>query len=309
MKKISAVFLAIMMLFAFAACDGSTPADENGPKMPEAPISERYPDSDYTKTVNVKNAAELTEALNKLESGTKIVLAAGEYDMKDSVMTDQYAGQGGWMFLVNEENVAIVSADDADVTIFSTDETPNGALATQDMITVVADDVVLAGLKIGTRHSDNKAVDVIGNNVTIDSCTFIDGAALYIAEYDQTEGNTIDKATVQYSTFEKNATVSITSGVSGDIRFSDNTFENGSSLYLTGSRDSGWNPTGIDVSSAVFTRNAFEAGSMLRLAYDAEESQNDSLASLDPSVIADNFGAAAETVGDYGETIKFFIAN
>lgn len=303
MKKFFAVLLATMMLFAFVACENDTP------DVPNSSISERYPDADYTNVVKVTDAAGLTEALNNLEAGTKIVLAAGTYDMKDSKMTDQYAGQDGWMFLANEENVAIVAEDDAEVTILSTDETPNGALASQDMIAIVSDNVVLAGLRIGTRCSDNKAVDVIGNNVTIDTCTFIDGAALYIAEFDQTEENTIDKVTVQYCTFEDEATVSFTSGVGGDIRFNDNTMKSGSALYLTGSRNSGWNPVGIDVSKADFSGNTFEAGAKLRIAYEAADGQNDSLAAFDASAVADNLGDAEESTGAYGETINLYTAN
>ena len=303
MKKIFAVLLAVMMLFTFVACENDTP------DVPDSSISERYPDADYTNVVKVTDAAGLTEALNNLEAGTKIVLAAGTYDMKDSKMTDQYAGQDGWMFLVNEENVAIVAEDDAEVTILSTDDTPNGALASQDMIAIVSDNIVLAGLRIGTRFSDNKAVDVIGNNVTIDTCTFIDGSALYIAEFDQADENNIDKVTVQYCTFEDGATVSFTSGVGGDIRFNDNTMKSGSALYLTGSRNSGWNPVGIDVSEADFSGNTFEAGAMLRIAYEADDEQNTSLASFDASSVADNLGDAEESTGAYEETIKLYTAN
>ena len=210
---------------------------------------------------------------------------------------------------INSENVAIVAEDDAEVTILSTDDTPNGALASQDMIAIVSDNVVLAGLRIGTRFSDNKAVDVIGNNVTIDTCTFIDGSALYIAEFDQADENNIDKVTVQYCTFEDGATVSFTSGVGGDIRFNDNTMRNDSALYLTGSRNSGWNPVGIDVSEADFSGNTFEAGAMLRIAYEADDKQNASLASFDASSVADNLGDAEESTGAYEETIKLYTAN
>lgn len=304
MKKISVMLLAMLMLFAFVACDNSAP------EVPEEPISERYPDADYTKVILVSTAAELTEALNSLQADTKIVLAAGTYDMKDSEMTDSYASQNGWMFLVNEDDVAIVAADDAEVTILANDETPNGALASQDMITIVSDNVVLAGLKIGTRYSDNKAIDVIGNNATIDSCTFIDGSALYIAEYDQNAENTIDKVTVKNSVFEEKATISITNGVSGDVKFTGNTMKNGSALYLTGSRNSGWNQVGIDVSAADFSGNSFEAGSMLRIAYEADDTdKNSSLISFDASAVADNLGEAEESTGSYGETIKLYTAN
>ena len=325
MKRILVILLASLMLFSFVACDDNTPtppASEEPdtpvnpdtptpeePVVPSDPISVRYPNEDYKVVVEVSNAEELTAALNALVPDTKIVLAAGTYDMKDSVMDDPFAGQGGWMFLVNEDDVAIVAEDGAEVVIQSTDDIPNGALASQDMIAIVGDNVVLAGLTIGTRYSDNKAVDVIGNNATIDSCTFIDGAALYIAEYDQTLENVIDKVSVLYSTFEEGATVSLTSGVGGDIKVNDNMFKSGSALYLTGSRESGWNPVGIDVSRAEFARNSFEAGSQLRLAYEASDSeQNSSLAGFDASLVASNLGEPEVSIGAYGETIRFYTA-
>ena len=328
MKRILVILLASLMLFSFIACDDNTPTppaseepdtpvdpdtptpeEPEDPVVPSDPISVRYPDGSYTVVKNVSNAEELTAALNALVPDTKIVLAAGTYDMKDSVMDDQFAGQGGWMFLVNEDDVAIVAENGAEVVIQSTDDIPNGALASQDMIAIVGDNVVLAGLTIGTRGSDNKAVDVIGNNATIDSCTFIDGAALYIAEYDQTSENVIDKVSVLYSTFEEGATVSLTSGVGGDIKVNDNMFKSGSALYLTGSRESGWNPVGIDVSRAEFARNSFEAGSQLRLAYEASDSeQNSSLAGFDASLVASNLGEPEVSTGAYGETIRFYTA-
>ena len=329
MKRILVILLASLMLFSFVACDDNTPTppaseepdtptvdpdtptpeEPEDPVVPSDPISVRYPDGSYTVVKNVSNAEELTAALNALVPDTKIVLAAGTYDMKDSVMDDQFAGQGGWMFLVNEDDVAIVAEDGAEVVIQSSDDIPNGALASQDMIAIVGENVVLAGLTIGTRGSDNKAVDVIGNNATIDSCTFIDGAALYIAEFDQEPENIIDKVSVLYSTFGEGATVSLTSGVSGDINVNDNTFKSGSALYLTGSRNSGWNPVGIDVSGAEFSRNSFEAGSQLRLAYEASDSeQNSSLAGFDASLVASNLGAPAESTGAYGETIRLYTA-
>ena len=325
MKRILVILLASLMLFSFIACDDNTPtppASEEPdtpvnpdtptpeePVVPSDPISVRYPNEDYKVVVEVSNAEELTTALNALVPGTKIVLADGTYDMKDSVMGDQFAGQGGWMFLVNEDDVAIVAEDGAEVVIKSSDDIPNGALASQDMIAIVGDNVVLAGLTIGTRGSDNKAVDVIGNNATIDSCTFIDGAALYIAEFDQEPENVIDKVSVLYSTFEEGATVSLTSGVGGDIKVNDNMFKSGSALYLTGSRESGWNPVGIDVSRAEFARNSFEAGSQLRLAYEASDNeQNSSLAGFDASLVASNLGEPAESTGAYGETIRLYTA-
>lgn len=298
MRKIGVILLSLVLLISLAACDSSNPDPE---AVSETPLSEIYPDSDYANIVPVSTASELADALNNLAPDTKIVLSEGYYNMKDSVSADEFNGVTGWMFLINEDNVAIVAADDAeDVYIYSSDSIPNGAYVTQNMITVTGDNIVLAGLRIGERGSQNKAIEALGNNLIIDSCTFVDSAMTYIGEYN-VEGAewTIDAVTVKNSVFEDESSLVICNGVSGAIAVTDNTFLDGTDFQIIGSRLTGWNPVTVDVSEAVFSGNSFAAGATFTVTYDANDPQNDSLWSLDASSVASNFGEPEITKTEY----------
>ena len=92
-------------------------------------------------------------------------------------------------------------------------------------------------------------------------------------------------------------------GVDGTITIADNTFEEGSTLKITGYRDSGWNEMSVDLADAEFTDNTFETGSFFVISYDTNNTTlNSSLAAFDASTVADNLGSAVESAGAYGET-------
>ncbi len=276
--------------FSVKAIRRSTPID--------IPMSVEYPDSAYTTNKTLGTVEDITAELKALTDGSKIVLSGGEYNMSPDNET-QYEGQTGWLFFIGADNVAIVAKDGETVTIESDDETPNGSWATQNLITIAGDNAVLGGLNIGTRANKNKAVEIVGNNAIIDSCTFLEDAVVYFNSMTDTP---VENVTVKNCTFKNGAMLVLCNGVDGKITISDNTFESESGMVITGYRNSGWNERSVDLSEAEFAENTFEKGSYVRISYDETSPLNTSLSAFDISEIADNLGTAAETEGNYGET-------
>ena len=285
----------------FGAIDNLKVSVEQKTTPITVPASITYPDADFANNLTTSSQSDLTSKLNSLAADTKITLSAGEYDMpKDETTGPEYNGQKGWLFLINQDNVAIVAADGEDVTIKSSDATDNGAAATQNLITVTGDNAVLANLNIGTRVNKNKSVEVVGDNAIIDGCTFLEDAVLYFNSAEN--GTPINNVTVKNCTFQNGAMLVLCNGVDGTITIADNTFEEGSTLKITGYRNSGWNEMSVDLSDAKFSDNTFEAGSSVTMAYTVGNDLDKGLAAFDVSTVADNLGTAVESAGSYGET-------
>ena len=296
-KAIKLFFLLLVVAVVMVSCTqrylfypipgwNDNDSDNNPVVEPEDPISERYPDSDYSNgSVTYQTADALATALESLEDNSKVVLSSGTYSMspsKDIGLGDQ----SGWLFVVDADNVAIVAGDGQNVTIDSSDETPNGNWSSQNLVTISGDNAVLAGLNLGTRPSKNKSVEVIGNNAIIDSCTFLEDAVLYFGE----NAKEINNITVKNCTFKNNASLVLCNGVSGEILVTNNTFEKGSSLTINGSLTTGWNEKSVDLQNATFEGNKFETGSQVVLKYDESNENNASLKDFKISSIAENLG-------------------
>lgn len=265
------------------------------------PSSVTYPDIDYTNgKTTLSNADGVTTSLKTLQDSSKLVLSKGDYNMQKDTETT-YGGQTGWLFYVGADNVAIVAADGAYVTIESDDATANGSWADQNLMTIAGDNAVLANLNIGTRVNKNKSVEVVGDNAIIDGCTFLEDAVLYFNSAEN--GTPINNVTVKNCTFLNGAMLVLCNGVDGTITIADNTFKEGSTLKITGYRNSGWNEMSVDLADAVFAGNTFETGSSFVISYDETNTTlNGSLSAFDVSSVADNLGSAVESAGAYGET-------
>lgn len=314
-KAIKLFFLLLVVAVVMVSCTqrylfypipgwNDNDSDNNPVVDLEKPISERYPDSNYSNGSETYQTAEaLATALENLQENSKVVLSSGTYSMIPS--DDVGLGdQSGWLFVVDADNVAIVAGDGQNVTIDSSDGTPNGNWSSQNLVTISGDNAVLAGLNLGTRPSKNKSVEVIGNNAIIDSCTFLEDAVLYFG------GDEINKLTVKDCTFKNGASLVICNGVSGEIVVTGNTFENGSELALIGTRTSGWNNLSVDPSDATFEDNIFNSGSQVRITYNTgDAADNAELAAFDVSKIADNLGPVETSSSGYDATDFIYTAN
>ncbi len=260
---------------------------------------------EYAKTVNVSNVTELISALNSLEDGTCIIMAAGTYDFEGNSTTVNYSDQTGWMMPILKNNVMIKAADDATVKIQSTDSIANGAWATQVLMLVVGENFVLDGITMGWRGSKNKIVEICAKNTLIKNCTFAEnndsGSCLYLQS--QYDGTTLKSKTsgtiVSNCTFEKNSSISVSNGAEG-LTMKNNTFKEGSKIYLTGKRDTGWNDYSIDVSTVVWEGNNFATGTTMILKA-TDEDWSTSFGDFDPTTFGLTLESNVEPVaGRYG---------
>ena len=120
-------------------------------------------------------------AINAAVSGDTINIYPGNYNLvKDDV--NSFSGQTGWYLPITKNNITLQGVDEngQDITnasnvatnIYSTDETPNGSWASQDLIAIFGNNITIRGLGIMNKISPNKAIEVLGNNFKAENNVF-----------------------------------------------------------------------------------------------------------------------------------------
>lgn len=117
----------------------------------------------------ITNASELADAVANQQPNETWKLAEGTYNLTQAHL-DQYKawnepGQGNWYFPIHEEGITIIG--EGDVTVTSDVESKNGAWATQDFISVWADNVTIDNVDILSKKEQNKAIEVMAKNFTL----------------------------------------------------------------------------------------------------------------------------------------------
>ncbi|HYE84270.1 MAG TPA: right-handed parallel beta-helix repeat-containing protein, partial [Clostridia bacterium] len=194
------------------------------------------------KTVNISTVNELLKAVKYQLDGQEWVIQSGTYDVPRDMVTlrDYHAdgqivasvGQAGWYLPITADNLTVTGVGNPVIT--SSVTVDNGALASQNLITVWGDNVTFRGLTITPKVEVNKSVEVVGDKkFTIEECTFTPntivpgapankGGSLYFngagtkgTKPILVRNNTFNYATVAFD------------GVEGsDITVTGNTFEN-----------------------------------------------------------------------------------
>ena len=192
--------------------------------------SSSYDEDALYKQVNVdagNNAAEngqaLQDAILTAKPGDTIYLSAGEYDLPKNE-TEVISGQTGWLMPITQDNITIKGT--GNTVIYSSDETPNGAYASQNVITVFGDNVTLEDLIIKPRASENKNVEVSGKNFTMKNCTVEVGSLYFSGD----KGNVL----VTGCSFIKDSCICFDSmGNADSVTIENNTFD-GCTYYAIG---------------------------------------------------------------------------
>ncbi|MDB5238106.1 MAG: exported protein of unknown function [Candidatus Kaiserbacteria bacterium] len=177
-----------------------------------------YVNGSYSSTIGASTTDGHTvgvDAFTTLEAAVKAVAAngtvkvyPGNYNLvKDD--TTVLEGQTGWYLALTKNGVTLQGVDAAGTpitdaanvaaNIYSTQPTANGAWATQNLITVFADNVTIKGLRVMNKLSPNKGIEVLGNNFTAQYNEFapipvsiLPSAANY-SDPDGSTGNDISK--------------------------------------------------------------------------------------------------------------------
>ena len=161
-----------------------------------------------------ENGKTLQDMLKEAKPGTTIFVSEGTYDLPAG--TETIEGQAGWLMPITQDGITIKGV--GNVVIKSSDPSENGAHATQNVITVFADNVTLENLIIEPRASKNKNVEVQGENFTMKNCTVSVGSLYFSGD----KGNVV----VSGNTFEEDSCICFDStSTAGSIRIEGNTFK------------------------------------------------------------------------------------
>lgn len=139
----------------------------------------------------------LISAVKDAQEGDTIKVTPGDYNLtKDDVTS--VAGQTGWYLPISQNSITlmgvnaqgqeITKASDVVTNIYSTQETANGAWASQNLITVFGNNVTFKGLGIMNKISPNKAIEVLGDNFKAENCQFLPVPKTLFAAADNYDG-------------------------------------------------------------------------------------------------------------------------
>jgi len=140
------------------------------------------------KNIVISSIAELQAAIAGQQDGQTWIIRKGRYDLTPN-QTITAGGQKGWYFPIIVNNLTIIGQGNP--VIYSSYYTPNGAWATQNLISVFGDNCTISGLTLMPKTAVNKSLEVCAPvNFTIRDCAFVpntfvkgyegDGGCLYI---------------------------------------------------------------------------------------------------------------------------------
>lgn len=119
------------------------------------------------RTVQISDAAQLIAAIRDLRPADTLVLAAGTYDVERLLGNMTVGGQAGWYLPVWQPGVTLVGAGADATKLTSSVVSANGAWASQDFISVWANNVTIEGLTVVSKLDANKAIEVMGKNFVL----------------------------------------------------------------------------------------------------------------------------------------------
>ena len=129
------------------------------------------------RTVNVTNADGLVAAIRDLQPCDTINLAAGVYDVERRFGDLTFGTEKDWYLPIGQPGVTIRGAGADKTTLTSSVYAANGVWASQDFITVWANNVTIDGLNIEAKGETNKAIEVMGKNFTLKNATLLTNPA------------------------------------------------------------------------------------------------------------------------------------
>lgn len=167
----------------------------------------------------ITNVTELSAAIVSQDNGQSWIIKSGIYDLPKNKIYDVQGLDEEWYFPIHK---SIIISGEGNPTLTSTTYSANGVWASQNFITVFADDVTIDGLKIKTKEEANKAIEVLGKNFNLKNTDLIVNAegtsGLVYFNPANTLGQTKDMGAIVIEN------VNITKG---DISYRDNSWGSG----------------------------------------------------------------------------------
>jgi len=120
----------------------------------------------------ISNADQLKAAIENQKDGEKWVILDGTYNLGrfDNI---ELGGQTGWDFPITANNLEIIGESKEGTVITSDVESPNGAWASQDHVSVWGDGVTIRNLTIKPKAETNKAIEVMGKDFRLIDVNFV----------------------------------------------------------------------------------------------------------------------------------------
>lgn len=125
------------------------------------------------REVSVTNSTEFIAALVDQQDGDVITLAPGVYDIGQGTDQAIEAGPGsmqkGWFIPVIKNDVTIKGAGIGTTTVTSSYTSANGCWASQDFFAIFGDRAIVKDMTIIPKIETNKAIEVMGKDVTLEN--------------------------------------------------------------------------------------------------------------------------------------------
>ena len=119
-----------------------------------------------------ENGAALVEAIVNAPANGIIDVAEGEYKVEPTTEVDGQYGE--WYFAITQDNITV----NGNGAVLSSDvEAQTGNWNEQNFVTIFGDNVVFENFVIQSMHPTNKAIEVVGNNVTLRNIEIVTNGA------------------------------------------------------------------------------------------------------------------------------------
>ena len=134
-------------------------------------------DSSISSVIEINSEEDLVSAINNQDDNQYWIIHEGIYNLYQGTMPiyeDGMGGQTGWFFPITASNLTIVG--DGNVTLKAGEAVPNGAIASQNFITIFGDNVKVSNLTLVAQvdpsdGNPNKVVEIYGDNAVLTNIT------------------------------------------------------------------------------------------------------------------------------------------
>lgn len=121
--------------------------------------------ADVNAPVIITNIQELKAAINAQKDGQIFIIKPGNYALKRNIT---YQGKN-WFFPIYKNNITIIG--EGYPLLYGDQYADNSEVSSQNLITIVGNNVTLAGLIVMPKLSVYKAIEVVGKNAVLRNIT------------------------------------------------------------------------------------------------------------------------------------------
>ena len=122
----------------------------------------------------ISNIGELSSAIVNQADGQSWIIKAGNYDLpKDKIYNAQGVDEA-WYLPIHK---SIIISGEGNPTLTSSTISSNGSWASQNFVTVFADNVTIQGFNIKSKEETNKVIEILGANFNLKDTVLLKSSA------------------------------------------------------------------------------------------------------------------------------------